>query len=93
MRYLEKKETERVFRRLKRQAEQAEADITGLEEEIAAMDARLASGDSSVVSDTSFYQAYEDRKKRLEALMQQWEKAHSELESFIAEYMNNDDNI
>lgn len=93
MRYLEKKETERVYRRLRRQTEQTEADITGLEEEIAAMDARLASGDGSVVNDTSFYEAYEDKKKRLEAFMQQWEKAHSELESFMSEYMNQDDNI
>ena len=93
MRYLEKKETERVYRRLRRETEQTEADITGLEEEIAAMDARLASGDSSVVNDASFYEAYEDKKKRLEAFMQQWEKAHSELESFISEYMNQDDSI
>jgi len=57
------------------------------------MDARLASGDGSVVNDTSFYEAYEDKKKRLEAFMQQWEKAHSELESFMSEYMNQDDNI
>lgn len=93
MRYLERKETERVYRRLRRQTEQTEADITGLEEEIAAMDARLASGDGSVVNDTSFYEAYEDKKKRLEAFMQLWEKAHSELESFMSEYMNQDDNI
>jgi len=93
MRYLERKETERVYRRLKRQAEQAEEDISKLEEEIAAMNARLASGDSSTLDDTSFYEAYEDRKQTLEALMQQWEKAHGELESFISEYMNHDDSI
>jgi ATP-binding cassette subfamily F protein 3 len=93
MRYLERKETERVYRRLKRQAEQAEEEISKLEEEITVMNARLASGDSKALNDTSFYEAYEDRKQTLEALMQQWEKAHSELESFMSEYMNHDDSI
>ena len=93
MRYQERKETERVYRRLKRQAEQAEEEISKLEEEISVMNARLASGDSNALNDTSFYEAYEDRKQTLEALMQQWEKAHSELESFMSEYMNHDDSI
>ncbi len=43
-RYLEKKETERVYRRLRRQAEESEAEITLLEKEIAEMNAKLASG-------------------------------------------------
>ncbi len=92
MQYLEKKETERVYRRLKKQAEESEAEITKLEGEIAAMNARLASGDAQVVNDPAFYATYEEKKQNLEALMQQWEKAHSELEGFMAEYMTSDDN-
>ncbi|MCK7542045.1 MAG: hypothetical protein MZV63_69735 [Marinilabiliales bacterium] len=85
MQYLEKKETERVYRRLKKQAEESEAEITKLEGEIAAMNARLASGDAQVVNDPAFYATYEEKKQNLEALMQQWEKAHSELEGFMAD--------
>jgi len=93
MRYLEKKETERVYRRLRRLTEESEAQITLLEKEIADMNARLASGDSEVVSDPSFYGSYEEKKKNLDSLMQRWEKAHSELEEFMSEYMNADDRL
>jgi len=93
MRYLEKKETERVYRRLRRLTEESEAQITLLEKEIADMDARLASGDSEVVSDPSFYGSYEEKRKNLDSLMQRWEKAHSELEEFMSEYMNMDDRL
>ena len=92
-RYLEKKETERVYRRLKRQTEESEAEITLLEKEIADMDARLASGDNEVVSDTSFYNTYEEKKQRLDVLMHKWEKIHSELEDFMTEYMSSDDHL
>jgi ATP-binding cassette subfamily F protein 3 len=90
MRYLEKKETERVYRRLRRQAEESEAEITLLEKEIAEMNAKLASGDSAVVSDPAFYNSYEEKKKALDLLMQRWEEAHNELEAFTADYMNGD---
>ena len=55
------------------------------------MDARLASGDSEVVSDPAFYSSYEEKKQNLDNLMQRWEKAHNELEEFMSEYMNTDD--
>ncbi|MFZ0472620.1 MAG: ATP-binding cassette domain-containing protein, partial [Bacteroidales bacterium] len=92
-RYLEKKETERVYRRLRRQAEESEAEITVLEKEIAEMNAKLASGDSAVVSDPAFYTSYEEKKKALDLLMQRWETAHNELEVFMADYMNGDANL
>ena len=57
------------------------------------MDARLASGDNEVVSDTSFYNTYEEKKQRLDVLMHKWEKIHSELEDFMTEYMSSDDHL
>jgi ATP-binding cassette subfamily F protein 3 len=92
-RYLEKKETERVYRRLRRQAKESEAEITLLEQEIAEMNARLASGDSAVVSDPAFYSSYEEKKEALDVMMQRWEVAHNELEAFKADYMNGDANL
>ena len=91
MRYLEKKETERVYRRIQRQVHENEAEITKLEGEITAMNARLASGDPGAVNDPAFYEEYEQKKQSLETLMQQWEEAHSELEAFMAEYMSTDE--
>jgi ATP-binding cassette subfamily F protein 3 len=93
MSYTEKKETERVYRRLQKQVTEAEAQITATENEIAEMDGRLAAGDPAVISDPAFYSSYEEKKKRLEALMEQWENAHIELESFQAEYMNCNDTV
>ena len=91
--YQEKKENERVHRRLKKQVTEVEAQITATEHEIAEMDARLASGDPAVISDPAFYSEYEEKKNRLEALMEKWEEAHTELESFQTEYMNNYDTV
>ena len=91
MRYLEKKETERVYRRIQRQVHENEAEITKLEGEITAMNARLASGDPGAVSDPAFYEEYEQKKQSLETLMQKWEEVHSELEAFMAEYMSTDE--
>ncbi len=91
--YQEKKENERVHRRLKKQVTEVEAQITATEHEIAEMDARLASGDPAVISDPAFYSEYEEKKNRLEALMENWEEAHTELESFQTEYMNNYDTV
>jgi len=91
--YQEKKENERVHRRLKKKITEAEAQITATEHEIAEMDVRLASGDPAVISDPAFYSAYEEKKNRLEALMEKWEDAHNELESFQREYMNNYDTV
>ncbi|HPJ06335.1 MAG TPA: ABC transporter C-terminal domain-containing protein, partial [Bacteroidales bacterium] len=72
---------------------EAETEIAATEAELAAMDARLASGDAAVVSDPAFYSAYDEKKQHLDHLMQQWEDAHGELESFTSEYMNNDDTV
>jgi ATP-binding cassette subfamily F protein 3 len=91
--YLEKKENDRVYRRLQKRVTEAETEIAATEAELAAMDARLASGDAAVVSDPAFYSAYDEKKQHLDHLMQQWEDAHGELESFTSEYMNNDDTV
>ncbi len=93
MRYLEKKETERVYRRLMKQVEESEANIAILEKEITVMDSRLATGDAEVVSSESFYRDYEKKKQELDILLLQWEKANGELEEFTADYMKKDDSI
>ncbi|HPT12904.1 MAG TPA: ABC transporter ATP-binding protein, partial [Bacteroidales bacterium] len=85
--YLEKKETERVYRRLKKQVEDTEAAVTAVENDIAAMDAKISSGDPALINDASFFKTYEDKKSELDSLMLKWESANSELEEFVSEYM------
>ncbi len=87
-RYIEKKESERVYRRLKKRVEECETSIAALESEISSMDKKIASGDATVLSDMEFFRKYEDNKSELDLLMQQWESAHEELEAFVAEYMS-----
>ncbi len=91
MLYLEKKENERVYRRLQRQVHENEAEITKMEGEMAAMNSRLASGDPGAVNDPAFYEEYEQKKQSLETLMQKWEEVHGELEAFMTEYMSTDE--
>lgn len=86
-RYLEKKETERVFRRLKKQVEETEEAVTLLEKQIAEMDVKISSGDTTLLSDTSFFRLYEDKKSELELMMHKWETANFELEGFVSEFM------
>ena len=93
MLYLEKKETARVYRRLLRETQKCESEITDMEKEIAEMDTRISSGDSSALNDPAFFILYEERKKKLEALMVRWEEAHGELENFMTEYMYDNDSI
>jgi hypothetical protein len=57
------------------------------------MDSKLASGDTEVISSESFYRDYEKKKQELDSLLEQWEKAHGELEEFTADYMKKDDSF
>jgi ATP-binding cassette, subfamily F, member 3 len=86
-RYLEKRETERVYRRLRKQVEETEATIVALENEITAMNAKISSGDAALLSDAAFFRTYEDKKAELDSLMKEWESAHSEFEEFVSDYM------
>jgi hypothetical protein len=81
MSYLEKKETERVHRRLQKRVTEAEAAITARNRD-SSNGCKTRIGRCGRVSDPAFYSAYEETKRRLEALMQQWEEAHGEMEGF-----------
>jgi ATP-binding cassette, subfamily F, member 3 len=85
--YLEKKETDRVYRRLRKQVEETELAITSLEKEITEMDSKLAAGNTDLLNNTEFFRKYEDKKSEMDSLMQKWELAHQELETFVSDYM------
>ncbi len=75
--YEQKKEQEKLLRRLRKQVEQIEATLGEVEQEIAAWDAKLAAATAYNEAD---YKAYNDLKARYDHLMHEWEKASYELE-------------
>lgn len=56
-----------------------ESEISELEKKVAKDDARLAEDYEKLMQDESFFKAYEQNKKKIEALMQEWEDVAAEL--------------
>ena len=75
--YEQKKEQEKLLRKLRKQVEQIEATLAEVEQEIAAWDAKLAAATAYNEQD---YQTYNALKARYDHLMHEWEKASYELE-------------
>ena len=75
--YEQKKEQEKLLRKLRKAVEQIEMELAGVEEQIAAYDARFA---EAVEFSTEDYKAYDELKKRYDHLMHEWEKASYEVE-------------
>ena len=75
--YEQKKEQEKLIRRLKRNVEQIETELAGVEREIAARDAKFA---AATDYDEADYKSYNELKTRYDHLMHEWEKASYELE-------------
>ena len=75
--YEQKKEQEKLLRRLRKAVEQIESELAGVEEQIAAYDARVAEAAEFSAED---YKAYDELKKRYDHLMHEWEKASYEVE-------------
>lgn len=74
--YEQKKEQEKLLRKLRKNVETIEEEISKTEEEVARMEAEMA---SEVYNEAS-YKAYNEVKNRLDHLMHEWEKANYELE-------------
>ncbi len=77
MSYEQKKEQEKLLRRLRKNVEQIETTLAEVEQEIAAWDAKLAAATTYNEAD---YKSYNDLKARYDHLMHEWEKASYELE-------------
>ena len=75
--YEQKKEQEKLLRKLRKAVEEIERELAGVEEQIAAYDARFAEATEFNADD---YKAYDDLKKRYDHLMHEWEKASYEVE-------------
>ena len=75
--YEQKKEQEKLLRKLRKAVEEIERELAGVEEQIAAFDARFAEAAEFNADD---YKAYDELKKRYDHLMHEWEKASYEVE-------------
>ncbi len=75
--YEQRKEQEKQIRKLRRAVETVEAELAGIEKQIAAYDAKFAAATEYNEAD---YKAYNDLKARYDHQMHEWEKASYELE-------------
>ena len=75
--YEQKKEQEKLLRRLRKNVEEIESKLAEVEQEIARWDERLAAAAEYVEAD---YKAYNELKAHYDHLMHEWEKAAYELE-------------
>ena len=75
--YEQRKEQEKLLRKLRKQVEGIEAELADIERQIAEYDARFAAGSAYNEAD---FKAYNDLKARYDHQMHEWEKASYELE-------------
>ena len=75
--YEQKKEQEKLLRKLRKNVEQIETELADVEKQIAEYDARFATATEYNADD---YKAYDELKGRYDHLMHEWEKASYELE-------------
>ena len=75
--YEQKKEQEKLLRKLRKNVEMIEAELANVEKQIAEYDARFAVATEYNADD---YKAYDELKSRYDHLMHEWEKASYEVE-------------
>ena len=75
--YEQRKEQEKLLRRLRKAVETIEAELAAIEKQVAAYDAKFA---AATAYDEADYKAYNDLKARYDHQMHEWEKASYELE-------------
>ena len=75
--YEQKKEQEKLLRKLRKNVEQIEAELAEIEKQIAEYDARFSVTTEYNADD---YKAYDELKGRYDHLMHEWEKASYEVE-------------
>ena len=75
--YEQKKEQEKLLRKLRKNVEMIEVELADVEAKIAEFDARFAAATEYNAED---YKAYDELKSRYDHLMHEWEKASYEVE-------------
>jgi len=79
--WLDRKEQDKVIRKVTSQIEKVEQEISELENKIAEMDAILSNPEGTAIDD-DFFKKYESLKAKLNNTMHRWEQLHYEMEIF-----------
>jgi ATP-binding cassette subfamily F protein 3 len=77
--WLDRKEQDKVIRKVTSQIEKVEQEISELENKIAEMDAILSNPEGTAIDD-DFFKKYESLKAKLNNTMHRWEQLHYEME-------------
>ncbi|WP_158962395.1 ABC-F family ATP-binding cassette domain-containing protein [Myroides fluvii] len=72
-------EDQKKQKTLQNRLSKIESEISELEKKVAKDDARLAVDYEKLMQDESFFKSYEQNKKKIQALMQEWEDVAAEL--------------
>jgi len=73
-------ETQKKIKSLNNKLSNTESKINELEKDIKEIDVELATNYDAVVADSNFFETYQNKKDKLEELMQLWENIQLELE-------------
>lgn len=76
------REQEKEFKKLKNKLSKIETQIADLEAEIEKTDLALAQDYDGVSSQENFFKNYKGKKKKVDALMEEWELVEGQVESF-----------
>ena len=79
--WLDRKEHDRVIRRISSQLEKIEKEIAEMEKEIARIVTILANPDEEITKDAELYDHYQDTKEKLAIHMDKWEELSHEIDS------------
>jgi len=77
--WLDRKEQDKVLRKVASQIEKVEKEISELENKIAEMDSILSNPEGRAIDD-DFFKQYESHKVKLSNTMHRWEQLHYEME-------------
>jgi ATP-binding cassette subfamily F protein 3 len=74
--------TQKKRKSLRNRLSGVERDISSLEKELAAIDHELLMNYDATIAQPDFFDSYDNKKKRLEEMMKQWEKLTEDLEKY-----------
>ena len=73
---------EKEVKKLRNKLSKIEMEIAGLEQEVAKMDLALAEDYQETSSKPNFFEKYKSKKKKVDTLLEEWEKVEEEVAAF-----------
>ncbi|MBL4905015.1 MAG: ABC transporter ATP-binding protein, partial [Flavobacteriaceae bacterium] len=73
---------EKELKKLKNKLSKIESEIAGIENEVANIDLALANDYEGTSNEKDFFENYNAKKKKVDALMEDWELVEEQVSSF-----------